>query len=111
MKMDLTYYYENGVKVTGMLKEISDEDGNTYGYYFDWNGRLQKNCRNYVNHIFENLTYIQGWVRSDENGHLYQDSCIMMEVGKNIMDMTIYAQGERQLQLMRIFITLMKTDI
>lgn len=69
-----TYYYENGVKVTGMLKEISDEDGNTYGYYFDWNGRLQKNCRNYVNHIFENLTYIQGWVRSDENGHLYQDS-------------------------------------
>ena len=26
-----TYCYENGVKVTGMLKEISDEDGNTYG--------------------------------------------------------------------------------
>lgn len=69
-----TYYYENGVKVTGMLKEISDEDGNTYGYYFDWDGRLQINCRNYVNHIFEDLTYIQGWVRSDENGHLYQDS-------------------------------------
>ena len=36
---------------------------------------------------------------------------IMMEVGKNIMDMTNYAQGERQLQLMRIFITLMKMDI
>ena len=48
-----TYYYENGVKVTGMLKEISDEDGNTYGYYFDWDGRLQKNCRNYVNHILK----------------------------------------------------------
>lgn len=85
-----TYYYENGVKVTGMLKEISDEDGNTYGYYFDWDGRLQINCRNYVNHIFEDLTYIQGWVRSDENGHLYQDSW-------NIMDRIMCVQRERKL--------------
>ncbi len=35
-----TCYYKDGVKLTGQVAEIADEDGTVYGYYFEDDGAL-----------------------------------------------------------------------
>ena len=68
-----TYYYENGVKIVNLIKKIADADGNTYGYYFGFDGVLQKNNRIHVSYILSDLSYVNGYVRADEKGRLYQN--------------------------------------
>ena len=68
-----TYYYENGVKIVNLIKKIADADGNTYGYYFGFDGVLQKNNRIHVSYILSDLSYVNVYVRADEKGRLYQN--------------------------------------
>ena len=70
-----TYYYENGIMIQNQIKDIADEDGTIYGYYFDWSGILNQNPYNRYQGSFKyGDTYVGGYIRSESNGHLYKNA-------------------------------------
>ena len=65
------YYYEKGEMITEEIVEIEDEDG-TYGYYFDSDGIMFRSGETYVSCLDENNLWQSGYIKADEDGHLYK---------------------------------------
>lgn len=69
------YYYENGEKITSEIVEIEDEDGNTYGYYFNASGTMIKSFEGWVDckhQDGESEEWNNVYIKADDNGHLYK---------------------------------------
>ena len=52
-----TCYYKDGVKLTGQVAEIADEDGTVYGYYFENDGALFTNGTQWISIYDEEQQY------------------------------------------------------
>lgn len=65
-----TCYYKDGVKLTGQVAEIADEDGAVYGYYFEDDGALFTDGTRWISFYDEEHEWHREHICADESGHL-----------------------------------------